>query len=445
MHVTETLADGLKRAYTVVLPAADIEVKRNARLNDLGKTLRLPGFRPGKVPLPVVRQRYGKAVTAEVVEQSVADATTQVLSERGLRAAVQPRVTPVSADPTQDLEFTLEVELLPEIAIPDFTTLELKRLKAEPATETVEASIAELARRNREFVQLSAEQLSGRGAEKGEIVQLDYVGKIGGAEFAGGRGTDVEVEVAGGGFAPGFTEQIEGIRPGETRTITVTFPEQYGNAELAGKVAEFEITAKTVKQVLIPAVDDELARKLGFENLDEVRQVVRTQIQREYDQLSRLRLKRQLLDQLDGMVSFALPETMLEREFGQIWARLEADRKAGRLDDEDKNKDEAVLRAEYRAIAERRVRLGLLLAEIGRSNTIAVSADEMTRAVRAEAARYSGREAQVLEFFRKNPAAADTLRGPIFEDKVVDYVLELAKTTEELVSPEELVRQVEAR
>jgi trigger factor len=445
MQVTETLAEGLKRAYTVVLPAADIEVRRNARLTDLGKTLRLPGFRPGKVPLPVVQQRYGKAVTAEVVEQSVADATKQVLSERGLRAAVQPRVTPVSADPAKDLEFTLEVELLPEIALPDFGTLELKRLKAEAAAETIDQSVAELARRNREFVELSDEQLGGRGAEKGEVVRLDYRGRIDGAEFAGGRGTDVEVEVAGSGFAPGFTEQIEGIRPGETRTITVTFPEGYGNAELAGKVAEFEIAAKAVKQILVPAVDDELARKLGFESLDELREVVRTQIQREYDQLSRLRLKRELLDRLDGMVSFTLPEAMVEGEFGQIWARLEADRKEDRLDEEDRNKDEAALRAEYRAIAERRVRLGLLLAEIGRSNTIVVSADEMTRAVRAEAARYPGREAQVMEFFRKNPAAAETLRGPIFEEKVVDYVFELAKMSEEVVPPEELVRQAEGR
>jgi trigger factor len=358
---------------------------------------------------------------------------------------VQPRVTPVSADPAKDLEFTLEVELLPEIALPDFGTLELKRLKAEAAAETIDQSVAELARRNREFVELSDEQLGGRGAEKGEVVRLDYRGRIDGAEFAGGRGTDVEVEVAGSGFAPGFTEQIEGIRPGETRTITVTFPEGYGNAELAGKVAEFEIAAKAVKQVLVPAVDDELARKLGFESLDELREVVRTQIQREYDQLSRLRLKRELLDRLDGMVSFTLPEAMVEGEFGQIWARLEADRKEDRLDEEDRNKDEAALRAEYRAIAERRVRLGLLLAEIGRSNTIVVSADEMTRAVRAEAARYPGREAQVMEFFRKNPAAAETLRGPIFEEKVVDYVFELAKMSEEVVPPEELVRQAEGR
>ncbi len=443
MQVTETLSEGLKRAYTVVLPAADIESRRTARLTDLGKTLRLPGFRPGKVPLPVVRQRYGAAVTAEVVEQSVTDAARQVLSERGLRAALQPKVTPVNADPAKDLEFTVEVELMPDFALPDFGAIELTRLKAEAGEETIDKAVGELARRNRELVDVPAEQLGERGAEKGEVVTLDYAGQIGGEEFPGGRGTDVDVEVAGGGFIPGFTEQIEGIRPGDTRTITVAFPESYGTADLAGKEAQFEITAKALKHPMVPAVNEELAQKLGFENLDELRRIVGNQIQREYDQLSRLRLKRQLLDQLNGMVDFALPEGMVEAEFGQIWARVEADRKEDRLDEEDKAKDEATLRADYRAIAERRVRLGLLLAEIGRVNAIAVSNEEMTRAMRAEAARFPGQEAQVMEFFRKNPGTADNLRGPIFEDKVVDFLLELAKVTDRSVSPEELAREPE--
>jgi len=441
MQVTETLSEGLRRSYTVVLPAADIESRRGARFTDLGKTVRLPGFRPGKVPLPILRQRYGSAVTAEVVEQSVAEATRQVLSERGLRAAVQPKVDLISSDPAKDLEFKVEVELLPEIALPDFGTIELTRLKAEATPEAAEKALADIAARNREWVELTPDELGERGAASGESVVVDYVGQVDGAEFAGGRATDVRVEVGGPGFIPGFAEQLEGIRPAETRTLSVTFPDGYGVAELAGKAAQFEVSAKSVSRAVVPTVDDELARKLGFDTLDEMREVVRHRIQREYDQLSRLHLKRQLLDRLNEMVGFASPESMVAAEFDQIWARLDADRKQGQLDPDDQAKDEATLRSEYRAIAERRIRLGLLLSEIGRSNTISVGNDEMARAMRAEAARYPGREAQVMEFFRNNPAAADGLRGPIFEDKVVDFVLELAKVTEQVVAPEDLARE----
>jgi trigger factor len=444
MQVTETLSEGLKRSYTVVLPAADIESRRSARFADLGKTVRLPGFRPGKVPLPVLRQRYGSAVTAEVVEQSVADATRQVLSERGLRAAVQPRIDLVTSDPAKDLEFKVEVELLPEITLPDFTAIELTRLKAEVTQEAVEKALADIASRNREWVELTPEELGERGAARGESVVVDYVGRIDGTEFQGGRGTDVRVEVGGPGFIPGFADQLEGIRPGETRTISVTFPDGYSVAELAGKAAQFEISAKSVSRPLVPEVDEAFAKKLGFETPDEVREFVRTRIQREYDQLSRLRMKRQLLDRLTELATFSAPESMVEGEFNQIWARFEAERKQGQLDPDDQGKDDETLRAEYRAIAERRVRLGLLLAEIGRSNSLTVGTDEMARAMRAEAARYPGQEAQVMEFFRANPAAADVLRAPIFEDKVVDFVFELAKVTEQAVTPEELAKEPES-
>lgn len=444
MQVTETLSEGLRRSYTVVLPAADIETRRSARFTDLGKTVRLPGFRPGKVPLPILRQRYGSAVTAEVVEQSVTEATRQVLSERGLRAAVQPKVDLINADPAKDLEFKVDVELLPEITLPDFSAIELTRLKAEATPEAVDKALADIAARNREWVELTPDELGERGAASGEGVVVDYVGQVDGTEFPGGRATDVRVEVGGPGFIPGFTEQLEGIHPGDTRTLSVSFPDSYGVANLAGKAAQFEVTAKSLGRPVVPALDDEFARKLGFDTLEEMRDVVRSRIQREYDQLSRFRLKRQLLDRLSEIVSFASPETMVSGEFDQIWARLEVDRKQGQLEPEDQAKDEETLRSEYRAIADRRVRLGLLLAEIGRSNAISVGSDEMARAMRAEAARYPGQEAQVMEYFRNNPAAADGLRGPIFEDKVVDFVLELAKVTEQAVSPEDLAKEPES-
>ncbi len=444
MQVTETLSDGLKRAYSVVVPATEIESRRTERLTTLGKTLRLPGFRPGKVPMTVVRQRFGTAVIAEVLQESVDEATQQVISDRGLRPAMQPRVNVTSIDmagkETKDLAFDVELEVLPEITLPDFAALSLTRLKAEVPPETVDKALAELAARNRE---LSAVE-EDRGAEPGETLTVDFVGKVDGTVFPGGTATDMNVEVGGGGFIPGFTEQLAGMRAGESRTITVTFPEEYGAKELAGKEATFEVTAKALRRPVETVLDDAFGEKIGFENLADLRQALTDRMQREYDQLSRLRLKRQLLDALAAQATFAPPQGMVDAEFEQIWQRLEADRKEGRLDADDAAKDEETLKAEYRAIADRRVRLGLMLAEIGRSNGITVTQDEMTRAVRAEAMRYPGQEAQVMEFFRNNPQLAENLRGPIFEEKVVDYVIELASVTDQTVTPEELARDPES-
>ncbi len=440
MQVTETLSDGLRRGFAVVVPAADIESRRSKRLTELSRDLRLPGFRPGKVPPNLVRKRFGAAVTAEVLEQSVNDATRQVLADRGLRSAGQPKVEVTTLDEARDLEFKVELELLPDITLPDLSTLELTRLKAEPSAETVDKALGEIAKRQRTLEDVADE----RPAERGDVLVIDYAGQVGGEAFPGGTGQDMAVEVGGTGFIPGFSEQLEGMRPGEHRTLQATFPEPYSVPTLAGKEASFEVTAKALKRAVLPAIDDELAKKLGFEGLDEVRGLITRQTQREYDQLSRLRIKRQLLDALAERASFPVPQGMVDAEFEQIWQRLEADRKEGRLDEEDRDKDEETLRGEYRAIAERRVRLGLLLAEIGRANGITVAPDEMTRAMRAEAGRYPGQEQQVLDFFRKNPQAAEALRGPIFEEKVVDYVLELAQVTDRTTTPEELARDPDA-
>jgi trigger factor len=441
MQVTETLSEGLKRGFTVVVPGPDIEGKRTARLSEISRTLRLPGFRPGKVPLPIVRQRYGTAVMAEVLEESVNDATRQMLADRGLRSAVQPKVELVSgADPAAgkeaaDLEFKVEVELLPEITLPDLSDLALVRLKSEPTAEVIDAALAEVAKRQSVLTDVTDD----RGAEPGETLTVDYLGKIDGVAFPGGTGTDMSVEVGGTGFIPGFSEQMAGMKVGESRTIDVTFPEEYGAKELAGKAATFELTAKALRRSEVPAIDDAMATKMGFEDgLEKMREAIAATIQREYDQVSRLRLKRDLLDQLAGKADFAVPESLVEPEFKQIWDRIEADRAAGKTDEDDAGKDDDTLRADYRAIAERRVRLGLLLAEIGRANGIQVGQDELMRAMRAEASRYQGQERQVMEFFQKNPQAVESLRGPIFEEKVVDYIVELAKVEDKAVTVEEL-------
>ena len=440
MQVTETLTDGLRRGFTVVLPAADIETRRAKRLAELSRDLRLPGFRPGKVPANLVRKRYGGAVTAEILEDCVNQATQQVLSERGLRAAGQPKIELGQIEEQRDLEFKLDVELLPEIAMPDFAAIQLTRLKAEPSDETIGLALSELAKRQRKLEPIEED----RGAAAGDVLAIDYAGQVDGAAFAGGTGADLDVEVGGDGFIPGFSEQLEGMRPGEQRTIRATFPEGYGVAELAGKEATFDVTAKALRKAIVPAIDDELAAKLGFDDLGEIRRLLTQQAQREYDQMSRMRLKRQLLDALAERATFPVPQGMVDSEFDQIWQRLESDRKEGRLDEDDRGKDDDTLRADYRAIAERRVRLGLMLAEAGRANGSTGASDEMLRAGRAEASRYPGQEQQVMDFFRKNPQAADTLRGPIFEEKVVDYIVELANVTDQAVSPDELARETTA-
>ncbi len=440
MQVTETLHDGLKRGWSVTVPVADIEGKRTAKLQEIGKTVRLPGFRPGKVPLNIVRQRYGTAVMSEVLEESVNSATQQVLTDRGLRPAGQPKVDVTQLDEKQDLQFTVEVELLPEIAMPDFANLHLTRYKAEPSPESIDKALTELAARRKVLVPVTED----RGAQVGDTLTVDFLGKVDGVAFPGGTGTAMAVELGGAGFIPGFSEGMEGMRPGEERTIEVTFPAEYHAKELAGKPATFELKATALQHSTPPVVDESLAEEFGFDNLEKLREIIGQQIQREYDGVSRMRIKRDLLDALAKGADFPAPESMVKGEFDQIWQRVESDRKAGKGDEEDKEKDDETLKAEYRGIAERRVRLGLLLSEIGRQNGVQVAPDELQRAMRAEAARYNGQETQVMEFFRKNPQAVDGLRGPIFEDKTVDFILDQAQVEDRVVTPEELSADPEA-
>lgn len=441
MQVTETVSEGLKRGYTVVVPGEQLESRRQARLGELSRGLTLPGFRPGKIPASVVRQRYGKQVLAEVLQESVREATEQMVSERGLRPATPPKVDVVAGGVEQaagaDLEFKVELEVLPEISIPDFSGIKLTRLKAEPSAAAVDEALERIANSSATLAPVEEEH----GARKGEVLQIDFAGTIDGAPFAGSSGSKVNVEVGGAGLVPGFAEQLEGMAVGETREVTVQFPADHPTPELAGKEARFTVTAGALFRRVIPPADDELAKKTGYEGLDALKDAIRRQIQREYDSVSRLRIKRALFDELAGLVDFAPPQSLAGPEFEAIWGRVEAERQAGRGEPEDAGKDAEALRSEYRAIAERRVRLALLLAEVGRVNGIGVTEEELAQARRAEAGRYPGQEAQVLEFYRRNPRAAEGLRGPILEEKVIDFILEMAQVTDEVVSVEELLKE----
>jgi trigger factor len=440
MQVTELPAEGLKRAFQVVVPAASLAERRDRRLRELGAELRLPGFRPGKVPAAVVKQRYGQAVSGEVLEQSVQEATDKLLSDRGLRPAMQPKIELVNYSDGADLEYKVDLELLPEIPMPDFSAVTVERKKATPGDAEIDEFLGTMAGRLATLEEIE----ETRPAAGGDVIVVDFEGRLKeedgtlGEPFPGGTAADAPVAIGGGDFIPGFAEQLEGMTAGEKKDIEVTFPPDYGSAALAGKTAVFAITAKGLKKRTLPAMDDEFAKRLGMEDMAALRARVSENLQREYDGLARIGVKRQLLDQLAEKAAFEVPQGMVEGEFGQIWQRVEADLKAGKLDEDDKGKDEETLKGEYRAIAERRIRLGLLLSEIGRTNNIQVTNEELTRAMQVEASRYPGQEKQVVEFFRKNPGAIDNLRAPIFEEKVVDFVLELAKVNEVPVSPKEL-------
>jgi trigger factor len=437
MQVTETLAEGLKRQFKIVLPATDIDSKVEGRLRQLSSTVRIPGFRPGKVPLSMMKKRYGQSVMGEVLEEAVQDSSNRALADRGLRPATQPKVEVTSFAEGSDLEYTLAIELMPEITPTDFAKIEVDKPKAEVSDDEVQKALDRLAARRENSKPVTEE----RPARSGDILVIDFVGRIGGEEFAGGKGEGYSLKLGSATFIPGFEDQLIGAKPGETRDVTVNFPADYGAEDLAGKEAVFAVEVKEMREPEETRINEEFAKQLGFEELQGLRDAVKSQIEQEYGAASRLKVKRALLDKLADSHDFAVPETLVEGEFDAIWKQVAQAKEEGKLEDEDKDKSEEELKTEYRGIAERRVRLGLLLAEVGRTNNIKINDDEVRRALFEEARRYPGQERQVLEFYKKNPGAVESLKAPIYEDKVIDFILEMAKVNERTVSPEELLAE----
>lgn len=435
MQVTETTAEGLKREYVVVVPATDIESKLVSRLNQIGSSVNIPGFRPGKAPISLLRKRYGDAVRGEVLEQTVQDSWQKTVEDKGLRPATQPKVEIVKFEEGADLEYKLAVEVLPEIAPVDFARIELEKRVAKATDEQVQKALERIAEQRRGF-----EADATRAAATGDMVVIDFLGKVNGEAFAGGAVNDFQLELGSGGFLQGFDEQIVGAKAGESRVAKIQMAADHPNEELRGKEVVFDVTVKEVRAPKPVAIDDALAQSGGLENLDALRKAVREQLEREYAQVSRLQLKRALLDKLADSHDFAVPEGIAEQEFQSIWTQVKEAIDKGQLDEDDKGKSEDELKARYHAIADRRVRLGLLLSEIGRTNNIRVSQDDLNRAMQQEVARFPGQEARVYEYFQKNPQAMQELQAPIFEDKVVDFITAMAKVTERDVPVEELYR-----
>jgi len=439
MQVSETLSEGLKREYKVVVEAADMEAKVTNRLADMAKEAQMPGFRPGKVPVKILRRTYGRQILGEVLEQAVNEATTETLEKHEIKPAMQPKIEVVSFDEGADLEYTIQVEVMPEFEPMDFATLSLERVVAEISDPEIDERVASLAQQFKEFT----EGAEGQAAQDGDTVVIDFKGSIDGELFDGGTAEEHSLELGSNAFIPGFEEQIVGVKKGDETTVKVNFPEEYQADHLAGKEAEFAVTVREVKVPLPVAVDDALAEKLGLENLAALKDAVREQSEKEYAEVSRGRLKRKLLDTLAEHHTFEVPPSLVEGEFEQIWSQVEADLKREDKTIADLDKPEEEARAEYRGIAERRVRLGLLLSQVGNTNNLTVNQDEVNRAMADQAQRFPGQEQQIFEFYQSKPEMRAQLEAPIMEDKVVDFILEMANISESKVSVEELVRDLD--
>jgi trigger factor len=440
MQITETSAEGLTRQYKVVIPAGELAALVDTKLAGLVQQVRMPGFRPGKAPVALIKKQYGRAVLGEVLQEQVGEASRRVVTDNNLRPALEPKIDAEPFEDGKDLVVTFDYELLPDVAPGDLKSIALEKEVAEIADDEVTQAVERIAGEQRKFETITED----RAAQKGDVLVFDFLGKVDGVAFEGGAAEDYELELGSGRFIPGFEDQLVGTKAGEEKLVEVTFPADYGNTELAGKPATFECKVKEIKAAQAVAIDDELAKQLGLDNLDALKDAVKKQLAEQYDQFSRAKLKRVLFDKLNEMHGFPLPPTMVQMEFDQIWNELAQDPAQLENEKKESGKDEDGLKADYRAIAERRVRLGLLLSEIGRLNNVEVKPEEVTRAMIDQARRFPGQERKVMEFYQKNPEAAARLRAPIYEDKVVDFILGMVAMTEKTVPLAELMKVEEA-
>ena len=445
MQVIETLAEGLKRELKVVIPAKDMEARLNERLEEVKGRVRINGFRPGKVPPAHLKKLYGKSVMAELVNEIIREQPTSILSERGEKSATQPEIAMTEDEKEADkilnaqadFEFTLSYEVIPAIELKDASGISVTREVVEIPESEVDEQIERIAESTRSY-----EEKKGKAAS-GDRVTLDYEGKVDGVPFEGGKDSDAELILGSGRFIPGFEDQLVGVKAGDEKTITVTFPADYPAPNLAGKEATFDVSVKAVAAPGKLEINDELASKLGLESEAKLREIVRGQIESQFGTITRQKLKRQILDQLDELYAFDVPQRLVDAEFEQIWRQINADLAQSGKTFEDEDTTEEKAREEYRKLAERRVKLGLVLSEIGEKAGVEVSEDEMNKALYAQISQFPGQEKEIIEYFRKTPGAIAGLRAPIFEEKVVDHLLGEIKVADKTVTKEELLAEEE--
>ncbi|MGU3538973.1 trigger factor [Methylobacterium sp. A54F] len=448
MQVTETRSEGLKREFQVLLAAKELEDRLTTELSGMKDKVQLKGFRPGKVPVAHLRKVYGRSIMADVVQNAVNEANQKIVTDNGLKLALEPQIefpedksaVEQALDAKADLSFKVALEVLPSFELADLSDVELKKLVAKPSEAEVQEALDRMAGQSRPF----SEREAGAAAETGDRVTIDFVGRIDGTEFEGGKGEGIDLELGSGTFIPGFEEQLVGAKVGESRLVKATFPEAYGAEALAGKAAEFDVTVTKIQAPGEATIDDDFAKGLGLESLDKLKEAVEKAIGSDYEAASRRKLKKELLDALDGKYAFDLPPSLVAQEFASVWAQVEQDLKTRGKTFEDEDTTEEKATAEYRKIAERRVRLGLVLAQVGESADIKVSDEEVNQALIARVRQFPGQEQQVWDFYRKNAQALAELRAPLFEEKVVDHVLAQVKLVEEPVSKEALFADEDA-
>lgn len=439
MQITETVSEGLRREYKIVVGAADLDAKLTGRIEEMKGQVHLKGFRPGKAPVSYLKKSFGKSMMGEIIEAAVSESSQKAIADNALKPAFQPRVELVSpleqvVEGKSDLEFTVKVDLMPDFDLVDVAKLKVEKLVADVTDEEVDAAVRKLAEQTRTY----SARPEGEAAQKDDAVVIDFVGKVDGEEFPGGKAEDFNLVLGSGQLIPGFEDQLIGAKPGETRELDVAFPADYPEAKLAGKPAVFTTTVKEVKAPDPVEIDNALAQKLGLDSIGTLKERVRDQLKSDFARASRMHLKRRILDALDEAHAFSLPPTMVESEFDAIWRAVEAELKREGKSAEDEGKSEDELKKEYHDIAERRVRLGLVLARIGEQNGISIANEEIQRAIMARARQFPGQEQQVFNFYANNPQAQAEIRAPLFEDKVVDFIAELAEVSERKVDRETL-------
>jgi trigger factor len=445
MQVTETLAEGLKHEFKISVPASDLDAKADAKLVDLKDKVKLNGFRPGKVPVSHLKKVYGRSVMAETIDQTIRDTNTQIFTDRGFRLATEPKITmPTEQKEVEellagksDLTYTVAIEVVPTIQLADFKSFTVEKPVVDVSDADVDEAIKRIADQNRPY----EAKADGAKAETGDRVTINFKGSINGELFDGGTGEGIPVAIGTGQFIPGFEEQLIGMTVGETRTLKVSFPKNYASEKLAGQPAEFETTATLIEAPGETKIDDEFAKTLGIESLDKLKEAARERLVAEFAGATRQRVKRALLDRLDDSHKFEAPPSLIEEEFNLMWNSIKAEMESSGKTFADENTTEDAAKEEYHKIADRRVRLGLVLSEIGEKNKITVTDDEVGRAVIERARQMPGREKEVWDYYRNNANALAQLRAPIYEDKVVDFILELATVTEKKVSREDLFKE----
>lgn len=439
MRIAETLNEGLKREYTVTIPAKELAAKVDAQVADVATRIRMPGFRPGKVPMNLVRKMHGEALTRDALQEALQDGVQQVVTKNKLRPAMQPKIDMDGFEPDKDVEFKVSLEVLPQIEAPSTEGIKLEKLVVEPSGAEIDEALGRIAQQQKSFEPAAKTY----AAKVGDVVVMDFEGKVDGEVFEGGKGEGMQIELGSGRLIPGFEDQLVGVKANESRTVRVKFPEDYNVDYLKGRDAEFDVTVTEVRTAKEVAIDETLAANLGIESLDKLKEILKEQLGHELGNLTRTHMKRKLLDHLAASHDFAVPESMVDAEFQQIWQQLQHEA-SHEADPEEARKTLEKDKDEYRRIAERRVRLGLLLSEIGQAAGVQVTQQEMNRLIAQEASRYPGQQQQVIKYFQENAMAAAQLRAPLYEDKVVDHLIEKAEITERSVSREELQAAIES-